>query len=77
MPNYNFRHKESQEEKTLLLSMAERVVFLKENPEWEQVISVAPAIGYNDLGTTKPSNNFREKLRKIKKDYPGSNINTF
>lgn len=64
------------------MSMNEREEYLKSNPEMQQVIHSAPALGDSiRMGLKKPDDGFRDRLREIKKAHSGgftkANINTF
>lgn len=77
MPNYTFQNKDTGEEFTLTLSMAEREEYLTNNPNIEQIIVSAPAIGDPfRLGRVKPDSQFRERLKHIHKTHAHSKINT-
>lgn len=77
MPNYTFQNKDTNEEITLTLSMAEREEYLKNNPNMEQIIVSAPAIGDPfKLGRVKTDSHFRERLKHIHKTHAHSKINT-
>jgi hypothetical protein len=78
MPTYGFRNKDTGEEETVFMSMAEREAYLAENPHIEQLPSAPAILGRIGLGgRLKPSEGFRDVLRKVKKNNHGSNINTF
>lgn len=78
MPTYTFKHKTTNEEKDMILSMNERELFLKDNQDWEQIITKAPAIGdpWRYGSNNKVPGSFNDLLKKIKKGNKGSNINT-
>lgn len=74
MPIYTFINTETDEEFDELMSWDARVKFLEENPHIHAILS-APSIGYNDA--KKPDEGFRDILRKIKKENPRGDVNTF
>ncbi len=76
MPTYLFKNKTTGEETEMFLSISERDVFLKENPDMEQLINGAPMIGYSTV-TQKPDSGFRDVLKEIKKKHRRSTINTW
>lgn len=75
MPTYTFKNKETEEEFEKFMKNSEREEFLKNNPDIEQTYRYAPSVGYDD--SHKPDDGFRDILRKVKKDHPGSDVNTF
>lgn len=75
MPTYTFRNKKTGEEYTRYLSLSDREKYLEENPDVEQLI-VKPN-GFVTGHNMKPDDGFRDILRNIKKNYPGSTIETF
>ena len=78
MPTYSFRNKDTGKKFELFLSISEREVYLKENPNIQQTVS-SPAIISGR--PRKPDEGFRDLLREIKKKnsrgFTRSNINTF
>ena len=75
MPTYTFKNIKTGKiwEETISISARDEMV---KNPEIEQIIDTAPSMSYK--GTrTKPDQNFRDVLKKIKSKHRGSNINTF
>lgn len=76
MPIYTFRDRTTLVEETLNMSCAAREIYLVENPDKEHIIVSAPTLGYH-YTRQKPSQNLREKLTKIKKDYKGSTVNDY
>jgi len=62
MPYYNFIDKDSEEEFSKLMSIAERDEFLQQNPNIKQQLSL-PSIGDSvRLGITKPGMGHRELI---------------
>jgi hypothetical protein len=77
MPTYIFRNKKTGKEEEHFMSIKEAEQYVKDNPNLDWLCG-APLIGDpHRLGRKKPSDNFRENLRRIKKKNPGSNMNTF
>lgn len=77
MPTYTFFNKETGEEWTEFMSISERDELLKNN-NIEQKISIAAICDPTRVGiTSKPDNGFRDVLKKIKRNFRGSSINTF
>jgi len=82
MPIYTFKNLNTGDEFTTVMSMTEREEYLKANPDIQQQLIAAPAIGDSiKLGLRKPPDSFRDVLREIKKKnsrgLTKSTINTF
>lgn len=78
MPFYTFVNKITGEIKEEFLSISERELFLKEHPDFKQIITGAPSLGDPvRLGLQKPPESFREILRRAKSSHKHSTINTF
>jgi hypothetical protein len=82
MPIYTFKNLNTGDEFTTVMSMTEREEYLKANPDIQQQLIAAPAIGDSiRMGLVKPDNGFRDRLREIKKahskGFSRSTINTF
>lgn len=82
MPSYTFKNTKTDEVIDMIMSMAEREIFLVKNPHMQQQICSALSIGDSvRLGLKKPDSGFRDRLREIKKQHSGgftrSTINTF
>lgn len=77
MPRYTFCHRETDEEKTLDMKIAEMEEYLVQNPEWFVVIN---PIGRRDnfvsgRHTNMPiDGDFKNLLDNIKKANPGSTV---
>lgn len=72
--NYTFEHKKTGEQKTITMSLSEHDEFLKDNPDWFQVIlpsGIVSGVGER----AKPDGVFRDMLKEMKKANPGSTIN--
>lgn len=79
LPTYGFKNNETGEEFEDFMSIAARDKFLQDNPHITQ-LPCAPAIlgrGVEMGNRMKPSEGFREVLKGIARNNPGSNINTF
>jgi hypothetical protein len=82
MPSYTFRDLNTGDEFTTVMSMTEREEYLKANPNIQQQLIAAPALGDSiRMGLRKPDNGFRDRLKEIKKQHSRgltrSTINTF
>lgn len=75
MPIYNFRNKETRSEWSNMMTISERDEFLANNPHIEQIVC-APVIATR-IVRQKPDGAFRDKLKEIKKNNPGSRVNDF
>ena len=76
MPLYSVRHKESGKiEHTIDMPISQIEQWEHQNPDWEIAIG-APLI-HSGMGLKKPSQEFRDKLKAMKKAHPGSTINDF
>lgn len=76
MPTYNFRHNETGEVIEKIISMSGREQFLKDNPEYTQIILQAPPLGDPTKlsSTRKFDGGFTEVLQKIHERTPGSEL---
>ena len=76
MPTYNFQHKETGEVIEKIISMSAREQFLKDNPEYKQVILQAPPLGDPTKlsSTRKFDGGFKDVLQKIHEKTPGSQL---
>jgi hypothetical protein len=78
MPTYLFKDKNTGTEHTIFMAIKELDEYKEKNPHLEQLVNGAPMIGDPfRLGRKKPKDNFRERLRQIKKDHPGNSINVW
>lgn len=76
LPTYTFRNKETLEEVTQILSLAEREKFLEENQDY---IQVPPMVSIGDsvrLGFRRIDDGFNDVLKKAKKAHLHSTIET-
>lgn len=77
MPFYVFKDTSTGEVFERLMKISELDQFRLDNPHLE---TIPQAPGLSDpvrLGRMKPSDGFRDVLSSIKKNNPGSDINTF
>jgi hypothetical protein len=75
MPTYSFQNTTTGEVVDKILKIAEREVWLKDNPDWQQIHTKAPAMGDPvRLGVKRIDNGFREVLQKIHERAPGSTL---
>ena len=73
MPHYNFKNKETDEEFTLELNIAEREIYLKDNPHVQQILS---ALNIGDplrMGITQPPKDFSKYVLGKVANMPGAN----
>ena len=76
MPTYDFRNKDTGECFTGFMKIAEKDLFLSNNPHIEQVFETAPALGDSvRMGVRRTDNGFKEVLQKIHEKTPGSLLN--
>lgn len=74
MPNYTFRNKDTHEEITLTMKIAELEQYLLENPHMKQLLS-APRQGDSVLlGVTKTPDSFKDLMKMKKKAHRHSTI---
>lgn len=73
MPTYNFIDTETQEEFEVVMKIAEREEFLKENPQVQAIIT-APALISGTDSYQKVPDGFKEVLSKIGEAHPDSRI---
>jgi len=69
MPTYDFRNKKTGEITEVMITIAERDQFLKDNPDIEQCIGM-PQIVSGVAGARKSDDNFKDVLRNIKHNHP-------
>lgn len=75
MPNYTFRNKKTKKEHTEFMTISERELYLRANPELEQVISLVPIVDSVRIGITKPDAGFQKNvIGRIKAEHPDSYI---
>ena len=76
MPTYSFRDKTTGEVFDKFMRIAERDEFLTQNPNFESVITCAPAFtGDHITAVKKYDTGFKEVLQKIHERSPGSTLN--
>jgi hypothetical protein len=77
MPYYQFKNRETGEVIEQFMKISELDKFREDNPNLDKI---PQAPGVSDpvrLGLKKPSDGFRDVLGRIRKNNPGSKINTF
>lgn len=76
MPTYNFQHIQTGEVIEKIISISSREQFLKDNPEYKQVILQAPPLGDPTklTATRKFDSGFGEVLSLIHSRTPGSQL---
>lgn len=72
MPTYTFEDRKTGKAETLVLTLAQREQYLKDNPDKCQIIT-SPN-GFIAGHANKPDDGFRDMLREIKKANPGSTV---
>ena len=73
MPTYNFIDTETDEEFEVVMKIAEREEFLKENPQVQPIVT-APAL-ISGVGTQqKIPEGFKEVLAKVGENHPDSRL---
>ena len=73
MPTYNFIDTETQEEFEVVMKIAEREEFLKENPQVQPIIT-APALISGVGAQQKLPEGFKEVLSKVGEAHPDSKV---
>jgi hypothetical protein len=77
VPYYYFENDKGEEE-THFMSISEYDQFVIDHPTYKQLIKAAPALGDPiRQGLVKPSSEFRDRLKDIKKSHKHSTINTW
>lgn len=76
MPLYTFINKETNESVDKIMSVAERDVYLIENPHIKQALSAPPLGDSARLGVTKVSDGFNDILKHVKSSHLHSTIQT-
>jgi hypothetical protein len=77
MPLYTFRNRDTGEEITELMSIAEMEDFLIKNKHFQQVLYPVGIADPTRLGIRKPDSGFRDVLKKIKSKHRRSTVNTW
>ena len=73
MPTYNFIDTETNEEFEVVMKIAEREEFLKENPQIQPILT-APALISGTSSYQKVPDGFKEVLSKVGEAHPDSKI---
>jgi hypothetical protein len=75
MPTYNFRDINTNEVIEKFMSISAREEFLKENPQYETIITGAPMLmDPMRAGTLKRDSGFKHVLQQIHERTPGSDL---
>lgn len=74
MPNYSFLNKETNEEFEDFMSISAMTEFLENNPHIVRTIKNIEFVSGNGGVHTKTADGFKDILRTIKKNNPGSTI---
>lgn len=75
MPTYTFRNTSTGEVMDKFLNFSSKDKFLEENPEFEIIITAAPAVcDPVRVGVRKKDTGFKEVLQKIHEKTPGSDL---
>lgn len=77
MPTYTFRNKDTGEEITEIMSIAEMEDFVIANKNYQQVLFPVGIADPSRLGIHKPDSGFRDVLKKIKSKHRRSTVNTW
>lgn len=78
MPTYRFRNKKTKKEFEDFMSISAMEAKLKEDSNLQLVPSAPGIVSSVAIGRSmKPSDGFRDVLRKAKKAHPLGNVNTF
>lgn len=72
MPNYTWRNKETGEEFTNTMTMAEHEEYTKSNPHLQQVLTNFTMVDPVNVGITKPPADFQKYVLGRVKEMPGA-----
>lgn len=73
MPNYTWKNKDTGEEHTNSMTMAEHDDYTKNNPHLEQVLRNFTMVDPVNIGVTKPPSDFQKYiLGRVKEKMPGA-----
>jgi len=72
MPLYDFEDKETKEQVTLLLSISQKEVFLKDNPQLKQIITRAPSMVSGINFDSNQDSGWKDNLSRIAEAHPSS-----
>lgn len=73
MPNYTWLNKETGEEFTNTMTIAERDEYEKNNPQLQQVLRNFTMVDPVNIGVTKPPADFQKYvLGRVKENMPGA-----
>jgi hypothetical protein len=78
MPTYNFLNRNTGKHiERFFDTIAEAEQYEKDNPHLEWLCSAPGIVDSFRVGIRKPDDNFRDRLKDIKKTHKHSKINTF
>ena len=73
MPNYTWENKDTGEEHTNTMTIAERDEYEKNNPQLRQVLRNFTMVDPVNIGVTKPPSDFQKYvLGRVKEKMPGA-----
>jgi hypothetical protein len=73
MPNYTWLNKDTGEEHTNTMTMAEHEEYVKANPHLQQVLKNFTMVDPVNIGVTKPPSDFQKYvLGRVKEKMPGA-----
>lgn len=73
MPNYTWKNKDTGEEHTNSMTMAEHDDYTKNNPHLDQVLRNFTVVDPVNIGVTKPPSDFQKYiLGRVKEKMPGA-----
>lgn len=76
MPTYQVRHKKTGKVHEMFCSISEMEQYEKDHPNHEVIIGLPGIHSGIGLGVRKNDQGFKDVLRQIKKNHPGSTVNT-
>jgi hypothetical protein len=78
MPTYKFLDTNTGKEFDVFMSISERDVYLKNNPNLQQLVNGFPSMADpTRVGLRKPDDGFKDVLKEIKGKHRKSTINTW
>lgn len=67
MPTYTFKHKQTEETQTLVMSFTERDQFVEDNPDWVQVLSTPRIVSGVKSALAMTDDTWKDRLKQIDK----------
>ena len=75
MPIYEFQNTKTGETFDKLLKMADREVYLKDNPDIQQIFTTVPSIvSSSGMSTNVDNHGFKEVLQKVGEAHPAGSV---